>query len=114
MVRPLALGYLRLWAADPPEVGATLIAELHSYADQEGLTLAGVYTDLFDPPADGPDRPRFCALTDAIRRLDPDAVIIPGPDHLSRYPRQFASRRTIIDTEGGARLLIIHPGRDLP
>jgi len=36
MTRPLALGYLRLPAADPAETGAALTAEIRAYADREG------------------------------------------------------------------------------
>ena len=32
-------------------------------------------------------------------------MIIPTAKHLSRHPRGYAERRTIIETKGGARLL---------
>lgn len=108
-LRPLALGYLRLYAADSPEVAAQIIAELHTYAEQEGLTLADVYTDLLDPPADRPGRSAFCAMMDALRSGDAYAVIISEPEHLSRLPGSYDARRTIIEAEAGARLIVIHP-----
>lgn len=112
--RPLALGYLRLHASGPPEIGAALTAELRAYADREGLTLADVYVDLFDPPASNVERAGFCALMDAVRRHEVHAVIIPGAEHLSRRPSDYIARRTIIVAEGGARLLRIHGSGDLP
>lgn len=112
-VRPLALGYLRLHAGDPPELAIGLTADLQAYAGTEHLTLADVYTDLFDPPASGAERAGFCALMDALRRHDGRAVIIPTPEHLSRRPGCYFARRTIIETEAAARLLVIHPGQHL-
>ena len=108
-VRPLVLGYLRLWAADPVEVGVRLTEELHAYADREGLVIADVLTDRYDPPPDQPDRSAFCALLDALRRYDSGGVLIPSPEHLSRMPRSYRARRTIIEAEAGARLLIMRP-----
>lgn len=106
--QPLVLGYLRSRAADPPEVAAVLTAELRAYAEGEGLTLTDVYTDLMDPPAGHPERAGFCALMDAIRRHNAHAVIIPAPEHLSRRPSSYTARRTILEAEGGARLLVMH------
>jgi len=57
------------------------------------------------PPAQDEQRAGFCALMDALRSQDASAVIIPTAKHLSRHPRGYAERRTIIETEGGARLL---------
>lgn len=108
-MKPLALGYLRHWETDPPEVAAALTAELHAYAEKEGLTLADVYTDLLDPPADQPGRTAFCALMDALRRHDACSVIIALPVHLSRHPRNYLARRTMIEDEAGARLHVIYP-----
>ena len=109
-VRQQALGYLRLHAGDPSEIAAALTAELQAYADKAGLDVATVYTDVFDPPDGLPDRAGFCALMDALRRGDAQAVIIPSAQHLARRARSYAARRTIIDIEGGARLLVVHAG----
>jgi DNA invertase Pin-like site-specific DNA recombinase len=108
-LRPLAFGYGRLSATDRPEVADRLVSEMHAYADREGLTLADVYLDLLDPPADHPHRSGFCALMDALRRHDAAAVIIPTTTHLSRLPDSYAARRTIIEAEAGGRLHVIHP-----
>jgi hypothetical protein len=106
-VRPLAFGYLRLSITDPPEVTDRLITALHAHAEREGLALADIYMDLFDPPVDHPDRSGFCALMDALRRHDTCTVLLPTPEHLSRHPDNYAARRTIIEAEAGARLLVI-------
>jgi len=106
-MRPLAFGYFRLRAADPPDVGERFTAEMQGYAEREGLTLAEVYNDPFEPPAGVSDRSAFCALVDALRRDDTTAVIIPAPEHLSRRSGGYTERRTIIETEAGARLLVI-------
>lgn len=108
-VRPLALGYLRLYADAPPELAMSLTAELVAYAEKEQLTLAEIYTDPFDPPPGGSERAGFCGLMDALRRHNAQAVIIPTTDDLSRRANGYTARRTIIETEGGARLLVIHP-----
>lgn len=105
---PQAVGYLRLHTGDPPEVAVALAAELLAYADKEYLALADVYTDPFDTPVTGAERAGFCALMDTLRRHDTYAVIIPAPQHLSRRPASYTSRRTIIEIEAGARLLVIH------
>jgi hypothetical protein len=110
-VRPLAFGYLRLHVTDPPEVTDRLITALHAHADREGLALADIYLDLFDPPTDHPDRSGFCTLMDALRRHDTCTVLIPTPEHLSRQPDSYAARRTIIEAEAGARLLVISAHR---
>lgn len=107
-VRPLALGYLRIHAADPPGFVATITAEMLAYAEVEGLSLAEVYTDWIEPPAPGAERAGFCALMDAVRRQDAHAVIIPSSAHLSRHSGNYQARRTIIETETGARLLTVH------
>lgn len=113
-MKPLALGYLRTSAADAPETVAALTNDMQVYADREGLTLADVYTDLIDPPDGSPDRAGFCAMMDAVRRGDTYAVVIPSPDHLSRRPSCYMARRTIIEAEGGAQLLVIDAGSDPP
>lgn len=106
-VRPLALGYLRFRTADPPEVAIALAGRLESFAYREGLVLADIYTDLLDPPTGQPDRAGFCALMDALRRQDTcPTVLIPSPEHLSRRPDGYTARRTIIEVEAGARVLI--------
>lgn len=109
-MKPLALGYLRTDADAPPEIVAGLTNHMQSYADREGLTLADVYTDLIDPPDGYPDRAGFCALMDALRTYDTHAVIIPAPQHLSRRPDNYTARRTIIEFEAGARLLVMDAG----
>lgn len=106
-VRPVVIGYLRVWAADPPEVTSRLTTEMHVYAEAEGLALADVFTDLFDPQPGVSDRAAFCALMDALRRKQYFGVVIPAPLHLSRHPASYTARRTIIETEAGARLLTI-------
>ena len=108
-MRPLVFGYLRLWAADPPEAGIRLAEQLQAFADREGLALADIYTDHYDPPPGQPDRAAFCALMDALRRHDASGVLIPTPEHLSRMPGSYRARRTIIEAEAGARLLVICP-----
>lgn len=109
-VQPLVLGYLRLPDTDAPEPAAMFIEAMRTYAEQEGMTLADCYIDRLDPADGFPDRSAFCALMDALRRLDASAVIIPAPEHLSRHARTFAARRTIIETEAGAQLLILPSG----
>jgi hypothetical protein len=106
-VRPLVFGYLRLHATDPPEVTDRLITVMHAHADREGLALADIYLDLFDPPTGHSDRSGFCTLMDALRRHDACAVLVPTPAHLSRHPDSYAARRTIIEAEAGARLLVV-------
>jgi len=106
-VRPLAVGYLRVHAADPPEIAAALTARMGACADREGLMLADVYTDLLDPPAGHPDRAGVCALMDALRRDDVCAVVIPTADHLFRRPSGYTARRTILEVEAGASHLVI-------
>jgi hypothetical protein len=85
---------------------------MHAFAEREGLTLADVYSDHFDPPAEAPDRSGFCALMDALRRYEASGVLIPSPEHLARMPRSYQARRTIIETEAGARILVIHPAEE--
>ena len=111
-MRPLVFGYLRVWMADPPEVGVRLTAEMHAFAGREGLALADVYSDHFDPPHDHPDRSGFCALMDALRRHEASGVLIPSPEHLARMPRSYQARRTIIEIEAGARILVLHSNRE--
>ena len=106
--QPLAVGYLRCDPTDPPAFRTTLIAELHAYADHHGLILDEIHTDLLDPPAGIPDRSGFAALMDALRRTHIHAVIIPSPQHLSRRLSSYTSRRAIIESETGTRLLAIH------
>jgi DNA invertase Pin-like site-specific DNA recombinase len=107
--KSLAFGYLRLSATDSPDVTDRLITALHAHAEREGLALADIYIDLLDPPVDHPDRSGFCTLMDALRRHDTCTVLIPTPEHLSRRPDSYTARRTIIEAEAGARLLVIHP-----
>ncbi|PZS26397.1 MAG: hypothetical protein DLM59_18465 [Pseudonocardiales bacterium] len=105
--RPLALGYLRLQPGDTPEAGDNLIADMHAYAEREGLCLADVFTEGVDVPDERHGRSAFCALLDTLRRVDGHAVIIPSPDHLSRQPYSYRTRSMIIEVEAGARLLVM-------
>ncbi len=109
MVRPLAFGYLRVQPGDSVEVHTGLVEDIRRFADDEGLTLAEVYTDPYDAPDERQGRSAFCALMDALRRSDAEAVIVLSPGHLSRQPYGYRMRTTIIEVEAGARLLVIHP-----
>ncbi|PZS26962.1 MAG: hypothetical protein DLM59_17205 [Pseudonocardiales bacterium] len=107
-VRPLTFGYLRLWPDEAADGGSGLVEEIEAFATREGMTLADVFTDPFDPAVDEPDRAGFCALMDALRRCHPSTVIVPSPDHLSRHPGGRRNCRVLIEHEAGARLHIVH------
>lgn len=51
---------------------------------------------------------------DTLRRHSTGTVIIPGHEHLSRRTSNYIARRTIIEAEAGARLLVIHSAGHRP
>lgn len=104
--RPLPVGYLRVWPSDPPGHADTLIAQLRAFAQQSDLVLDEVYTEYTDVPTSRVGE-AFRALVEALRRSRIHTVIIPAPEHFSRFGGMYWAMRTVIDMETGADVLIM-------
>jgi hypothetical protein len=103
---PLAVGYLRVWPSDPPGHADTLTTQLWAFAHRSGLVLADVYIEHADVSASR-EGAAFLALVEALRRPHIRTVIIPTPEHFSRFGGMYQTMRTVIETETGADVLIM-------
>jgi nucleotide-binding universal stress UspA family protein len=104
--RPLAVGYVRLWPSDPPGHADALAAQLRAFAHRCGLALTDTYTEHTDVPASR-EGAAFRALVEALRRPHIRAVVIPSPEHFSRFGDMYRAMRTVINVETGADMLIM-------
>jgi hypothetical protein len=100
------VGYVRLPASDPLGLAEQLNAEMRAFAHQSGFVLADIYTEHTDVPASR-EGAAFRALVEALRRSRINAVIIPAPEHFSRFGGVYRAMRTVIDVETGADVLIM-------
>nr|MDQ3763021.1 hypothetical protein [Actinomycetota bacterium] len=55
----------------------------------------------------GPTLAAFRALVEVLRRPHIHTVIIPAPEHFSRFDGMYQAMRAIIDMETGADVLIM-------
>jgi hypothetical protein len=104
--RRLAVGYVRLWPSDPPGLTDALSTQLRAFAHRCGLALANIYTEHTDVPASR-EGAAFRALIEALRRPHIHTVIIPAPEHFSRFGGMYQAMRAVIDMETGADVLIM-------
>jgi hypothetical protein len=93
-------GYTR---ATPPGLADQLIAEMRASAHRSGLALADTYIE--HPGASSREGAAFRALVGAAPPHI-HAVVIPSPEHFSRFGLCRATR-TLIETETGAHVLVI-------
>jgi hypothetical protein len=104
--RPLAVGYLRMWPSDPPEHADTLTAQLRAFARRSGLVPDDVYTEHPNVPASR-EGAAFRALVEALRRPHIRTVIIPTPEHFSRFGGMYRPMCTAIAVETGADIVMM-------
>lgn len=105
-LRPLAVGYLRMWPSDLPGHADALTAQLQAFAHKSGLVLTDVYAEQVDVPASR-EGAAFRALVDALRRPHLNTAIIPTPLHFSRFGGMYRAMCTVIAVETGADVLIV-------
>jgi hypothetical protein len=95
----LAVGYVRLG----PNTDTDQVAErLRAFAYRCGLVLVDIYTDQH-----AFRRSAFGELLQALCRPDVNAVVIPGPEHLSEFDGMFQAMRALIEIETGADVLVM-------
>lgn len=82
-LRPLALGYMRLPAFDPPGLADRLNLDTPTFAHRSGLVLADTYTE--QPGVSSRAGAAFSALVKALRRPHIHAIVIPSPGRFSRF-----------------------------
>jgi hypothetical protein len=104
----LVVGYLRVWPTDPPGHADALTAQLRAFADRSGLVLADVYTE--QPDVSSREGAAFDALVEALRRPHIHAVVIPSPEHFSRFGGMYRAMRTVIGAETSADVLVVSNG----
>jgi hypothetical protein len=104
-LRSLVVGYVRLQASDPLGLADLLIAEMRTFAHQSGLALADAYTE--QPDVSSREGAAFSALLEALRRPHIHAVVIPSPEHFSRFGGMYQAMRTVIQMETGADVLVM-------
>lgn len=104
--RPLAVGYVRQCPSDPPGHADALTATLRAFAHVRGLALVDVYTEPADVPASR-EGAAFSALVEALRRPHINAVIIPTPEHFSRFGGMYRAMYAVIGMEISADVLIM-------
>ncbi|WP_322777985.1 recombinase family protein [Frankia sp. Cas4] len=107
-MRPLVYGYIRLSPADPQDIGDCLMRDLAAYADREGLTLAGVFTDRDEGGNDQLGRSGFVVMVESLRRPGVSGVLIPSLTHFSRFPGVHQAMRALIELETGARVFVMN------
>jgi hypothetical protein len=104
-LRPLAVGYMRLQASDPLGLADQLNAEMRAFAHSGGLALADIYTE--QPDVSSREGTAFRALIEALRRPHITTVIIPTPEHFSRFGGMYRAMCALINVETGADVLIM-------
>jgi hypothetical protein len=100
------VGYVRLRAFDPLELADLLIAEMRIFAHRSGFVLADTYTEHTDVPASR-EGAAFRALVEALRRPHIHTVIIPTPEHFSRFGGMYRALCAVINVETDADVLIM-------
>jgi hypothetical protein len=81
---------------------------LARYAEQEGLTLADVFTDRQEAgTAERLERTAFIVMMDSLRRPGVAGVLTPSLSHFSRFPGVHKAIRTLIELEIGARVFVM-------
>ncbi|MGH4011633.1 MAG: hypothetical protein ACRDTH_26295 [Pseudonocardiaceae bacterium] len=68
--------------------------------------MADVYTEQ-QPDVSCREGAAFCALVEALRRPHIHAVIIPTPEHFSRFGGMYRAMCAVINVETGADVLIM-------
>ncbi|GAA3743122.1 DNA invertase Pin-like site-specific DNA recombinase [Spinactinospora alkalitolerans] len=82
--------------------------ELRRFARTAGHRMANVFIDHPRSPS------AFAALMDALR-TDPGAiVVVPTLHHLARMPALQVAMRLVIETDAGARVLVMEPDQQSP
>jgi hypothetical protein len=102
----LAVGYLRLRPSDPPGHADALSARSRIFAHAGGLVLADIYTEQ-QPDVSSREGAAFSVLVEALRRPHLHTVIIPTPEHFSRFGGMYRAMRTVIEVETGGDVLVM-------
>ncbi|MGH3924479.1 MAG: hypothetical protein ACRDTT_16735 [Pseudonocardiaceae bacterium] len=101
----MAVDYPRVWPSDSPGRADALTARLYAFAHRSGLALADVYIE--QPDVSSRAMAAFRALVEALRRPHSNTMIIPAPEHFSRFGGMYRAMCTAIDVETGADVLIM-------
>jgi hypothetical protein len=107
-MRPLVYGYFRLRPTDAFDIGICLRLELTAYANQEGLTLADVFTDHGQYGNEQAGRAGFVVMVESLRHPSVDGLLIPSLGHFSRFPGVQNAMRALIELETGARVFVMN------
>ena len=109
-MRPLAYGYVSAPAHEPEEQAERWRWEIATFAEREGLTLAGVFTD-----QRGQSQHAFNAMTDVLHRTDATCVVvIPAAEHLAHLPGLLDADPSAAARLVGAPILAVHPSAGPP
>lgn len=106
---PRALGYVSV----PPHLSATHMEQavvgagqaLAAFAEREGLTLAGVFSDVRGRSEQG-----FNALLAAIRHQDAAAVVVLDASHLEQIGCLAGADTLTVSRYLQSKVLAVHPG----
>ncbi len=104
-MRPLAYGYVSVPAHVAEEQAERWRWEIATFAEQEGVALAEIFTD-----QRGRSQHAFNAMTEALRRADAARiVVVPAAEHLAHLPGLQHADPSAVERHVGARLLAVHP-----
>ncbi|MGH3567884.1 MAG: hypothetical protein ACRDRH_18020 [Pseudonocardia sp.] len=101
--RPL-FGYIRVAPYTSEKRIEELRRSMAAYASQEGFTLGRVFVDQ--------SRLHTIALTELFHALscgEAAHVLVPALHHLAHYPSIQAAMKELVESQTGARLLVMYP-----
>jgi hypothetical protein len=103
-LRYLPVGYMRLQTSDPPGLTDLLTADMRAFPHRSGLALPDTHTEQPDE-ASSRQGAAFSQLVKALRRPHLPAIVIPSPEHFSRFGGMSPVMYTIIKIETGTDVL---------
>jgi hypothetical protein len=102
LAKPLAFGYIRLRRNTPANELADLRQKMADAVGAQGFVLSDVFVESEDSTSSA-----FARLMDALHASDVAIVAIPSMSHLAHMGSVSAAMRERIESETGARVLII-------
>ena len=104
-MRPLVYGCVSVPAHVAEEQAERRRWEIATFAEREGLALAGIFTD-----PRGRSQHAFYAMTEALRRGDATQVVVPAVEHLDHVPGLQHADVSAAARHVGAPILAVHTG----
>jgi hypothetical protein len=102
LIKPLAFGYIRLQRNTPANELADLRQQMADVVASQGFILGDVFVESEDSTNSA-----FARLMDALHTSGVAIVAVPSMNHLARMESVSAAMKERIESETGARVLIV-------